>query len=110
MRRYWLSWWQPDPDYWPPVEPPTAPILGWWCSGVRSDDDWEDKDFSICAFVEADTQVEAWAAVHANWPNVGEKRFCELVEPDYLPSNRFPLEPWMIERINGNFTRSEVKP
>lgn len=95
MKRFWLSWWQPTGDHRPLTYPPNAGILGWWKSGERDD----PYAASICALVAASTDDEAWKAVRIDWPEAIDFRFCEAVDAGWRPTDRFPISPWMIERI-----------
>lgn len=93
--RVWLGWEQGGNDHRPITYPPPAPILGWWCSG-------EGHGYStLCALVAADTEEQAWKEVRDKkaWPDAGKERFAELVGPDHLPGDRFPLNDWMKERL-----------
>jgi hypothetical protein len=93
VNRYWLSWIQPTKDFRPLTDPPNAAILGWWCSGYDSDD-----NATLCAGVEAKSERSAKAAVHIDWPEAKVWRFCEAVPDDFMPSDRFPLKDWALQR------------
>lgn len=87
----WISWFQPTEDYRPLTYPPHKEILGWWCTGYR------DEEATICALVDVDTEEQAQLIIKQDWPEVEEWRFCEDKENKKV-SDRFSLEPWMIER------------
>ncbi len=98
VQRYWMSWLQPTEDYRPLTYPPHKGILGWWCSG------YSDDGATLCAVVEAVDFTGVEAAIFKDWPEafVGPDgwRFSEEIEGmDWRPSDRFPLEPWMVERF-----------
>jgi hypothetical protein len=99
MSLFWLSWEQPTEDYRPLTYPPNEQILGWWCSGSGGlDDDY----FTICAYVEAEGDAEARAAVLKDWPEAFDRdsdwRIFQVREK-YQPSDRFPPEDWMLPRL-----------
>lgn len=93
--RYWLSWYQPTDDYRPLTDPPHPQILGWWCTGYNNQD-----HATICALVEAGSEQDAKVYVEVSWPEsaTAEWRFCERRD-DWKPTDRFPLSPWMKERL-----------
>lgn len=100
MYRYWVSWWQGGDDARPITYPPPLPILGWWISGERFDD--EETEQSICAVVEAESEDQAWEAIKQDgaWPDAGEERFCEQQSSVWIPTNRFEISgDWMKERF-----------
>ena len=92
--RFWLSWVQPTEDYRPLTYPPNAAILGWWCSGYDNGD-----RATLGALVEARSERDAKRAVHQDWPEATGWRFVEERPSDWLPGDRFPLDPWMQERL-----------
>jgi hypothetical protein len=103
---WWLSWDQTTSDERPLTFPPNEAILGWWNSGSRCSDDAH----TICAFVQAETEEEAKAAVKKDWPEAEEWRFCgetsvkpgdrfPLKETSVKPGDRFPLKDWMKPRF-----------
>lgn len=68
MNRWWLSWYQPGPDYRPLTYPPNEQILGWWCTGQGGPVAGSDVDlFTLCALVEAKTEAAAWKAVRKDF-------------------------------------------
>ena len=89
MKRFWISWRQPTEDYRPLTDPPHPQVLGWWCSGHTT----------LCAAVEANSEVEARMYVRIAWPEASEWRFCEEKPADFVPGDRFPLSDWMRERF-----------
>jgi len=93
--RFWMSWYETSEDYRPVTFPPNEHILGWWCTGVRL----EDEASTICAWVEANDEEEAKDYIYEDWPGEHEYRFTEQVDGDWVPGDRFPLSPWMEERI-----------
>lgn len=99
MNRYWLSWYQNTDDYRPLSYPPNKGILSWWCSGHS------DKGATICALVEGKSEEDAWNNVSIDWKsNEREYRFCDEVDKDWLPSDRFPItEKWQKERIGIDY-------
>ncbi len=96
MKCFWMSWYQQSEDYRPLTYPPNAAILGWWCSGVRDDDEGSSI---LCAAVLAESMELAEAAVHLDWPEAREWRFCSERDLNFLPGDRFPLAAWMAERF-----------
>lgn len=103
MKRFWVSWWQPTSDERPLTYPPNQSILGWWNSGQRADGAW-----SICAVVVADADEQGLGvpkavkdAVLVDWPEAIDWRFCEEMDDDYVPGDRFPLSPWMRARFSA---------
>lgn len=95
MARWWVSWYQPTEDYRPLSSPPNEAILGWWCSGMRC----ADEASTLCALVHAASERAAKKAIQIDWPEAREWRFCETRPDDYLPADRFPVAPWMRQRI-----------
>lgn len=95
--RFWISWVQTTDDFRPLTDPPNKAILGWWCSG------YTDRGATLCAAVEAASEGSAEQAVMIDWPEAaGEWRFCERVEDNFRPSDRFPIgRDWMKERFGG---------
>lgn len=94
---WWVSWWQPGDDYRPTGWPPPAPVLAYWCSGERGDDD--NIESSLVALVEAPDEDAAWAAIlnPAAWPEAGERRFCNERDRVSPPSDRFRAPKWSVE-------------
>lgn len=89
LTRYWVSWVQPGPDPRPIYEKDGPVPLGglYWITGEA-----EDGSSTICAVVDAISDVDARSKVTAHWPDHGEWRFIVEKEPDYMPSSdRFPL-------------------
>lgn len=93
-KRFWLSWWQPTEDHRPLTDPPNAQVLGWWCSGYE-----DDGTPTLCAYVQADSEELAYFYVSISWPEAKNWRFCEERAMDWIPGDRFPLAPWMRERL-----------
>jgi hypothetical protein len=94
-KRFWMSWNEPAQDYRPLNYPPNASILGWWCSGY----DGDGVVSMICAWVAAEDEDAAKAAVVLDWPGDKSWRFCDEVAMDWRPNNRFPLSAWSKERV-----------
>ena len=90
---FWCSWWQAGEDYRPLSYPPNQSVLGWWCSGY----DMRGNN-SLCAYISADNEEEVFNTIKLDWPEISEFRFCELRD-NYIPSDRFPLADWMIDRV-----------
>ena len=90
MKRFWISWYQPTDDYRPVTVPPKSEVLGYWCSGYRGSDDAA----TMCAWVVAGSEDEANALISSEkyWPEAEEWRFCNEVEDEWVPSDRFPLD------------------
>ncbi len=94
MKCWWLSWWAAN------TRPVTWPLpdawLGTWCSGERD----AEPSWSMCAWVEAATESEAWALVAAGWPELdrfAHVRFCKESDGapgDGAPGDRFPRPRW----------------
>lgn len=95
--RFWLSWVQVSNDMRPLTYPPNEAIMGWWCSGYDSDD-----NYILCAVVDAADAEAAKAAIARDWPEAAdaEWRFCEPQSPNWRPAERFPLSPWMQKRFS----------
>lgn len=97
-RRFWLSWPQPTEDFRPLTDPPDARVLGWWCSGYDSQD-----RATLCALVTGRTMQEAKQAVRVSWPEAprarGHWRIEEERDSEWTPGDRFPLDPWMEQRL-----------
>lgn len=86
MSRFWVSWWSSNHI----DDGCTAPPVQYWVSGERArDDDCRDYDQSMCAVIDAKSEADIWAMVKRHFPDY-EARFCNLVAPDFEPSNRFP--------------------
>jgi hypothetical protein len=94
-KRFWLSWIQPTPDYRPVMDPPNDAVLGWWCTGFDSND-----SAILCAGVQASTPSAAKKAIAMDWPEaeIAVWRFCDVIEPPFKLSDRFPLKGWAKER------------
>lgn len=107
MKRFWLSWEEVSEDYRPITDPPNRAVLAWWCSGEAGDGSYS----TLVAFIEAEDEAAARAAVLESWPPgpmgraPGQEpvwRFCEERGFDYRPGDRFPVtKPWQRERIEG---------
>ena len=95
MKIFWMSWWQKTDDYRPITYPPNKGIIGWWCTGMRL----QDEANSICAMVIAENELEAKNTIKQDWPESEEWRFCGEVENTTL-SDRFRIENWMQIRID----------
>ena len=93
-KRFWLSWTQPTDDYRPLSDPPHPQVLGWWCSGYDA-----AGAPLICALVAASTEAEAKTIIGISWPEAEQWRFCEPRDASWVPSDRFPLSPWMVARF-----------
>lgn len=93
-KRWWISWHQPTDDFRPLSDPPHPQVLGWWCSGYDSDD-----VPTLVALVEAASEADAKIFVEISWPECERWRFCEERGQSFRPGDRFPLMPWMTERI-----------
>ena len=100
---FWVSWFQPTKDYRPLTFPPNENILGWWCSGERS-----DGQSSLCALVNDYSEDEAKNSIHKDWPEADEWRFCKEKDSTKL-SDRFPLNDWQEKRINKFNETEQVK-
>lgn len=94
LTRYWASWNEYAKDYRPLTSPPNKHILGWWCSGYAGDESYS----TIVAWVEAKNESEAKKAIAKDWPGKREWRFVEECDVGYVPTDRFPLSPWMKKR------------
>lgn len=93
--RFWISWVQKTEDYRPINYPPNSAILGWWKSGIDSND-----RAILCACVEAESQDAAEKALCIEWPeNERSSRFFDQVADDYQPGDRFPQSDWMKPRF-----------
>ena len=110
-RRYWVSWWS---GYYED-EGCTKPPFQIWISGQRdrpnlglsdemyehlkavtNDDDYSDfvqtysrSDYSICAVIDAETELDVLAALKIYFPD-REPRFCVEHPMDFTPGDRFP--------------------
>jgi hypothetical protein len=95
MKRFWLSWYEPSEDWRPVHFPPNENILGCWCSELS------DIGPTVVAFVESKNEQEAWDSIDKEFPREGPRdiRFCEERDFSFLPNDRFPLDPWMENRI-----------
>lgn len=101
--RYWISWNEYAEDYRPKTFPPGAGVLGWWRSGEAGDGSYS----TLCAAVE--TTGDPWDVIEADWPGAREhERFCNPVEEDFTPGDRFPLDSdWMFERFGVEKPRAQ---
>ena len=87
MKRFWVSWWSGNYA----DEGCTAPLFQFWVSGQkdRLDSDKTGKDdCSLCAVIDAENEAEIWKSIHKHFPD-NVPRFCNEVEKDYKPSERF---------------------
>lgn len=91
--RYWVSW--VSGNY--IDEGCTAPPFQFWLSGQRDrrshlpqtwDDGEEKDDCNLCAVIDADSEDQIWPVVAKHFPDY-EQRFCNEVEVDYQPGDRF---------------------
>ena len=87
MKRFWIFWYQPTEDYRPLKWPLPKTILGWWCSGQRC----SDEASTLIAWVVAPSDYAAEKLIKKYWPEAKEWRFCDEVEKDWKPNDRFPL-------------------
>lgn len=101
MKRFWISWIQLTIDYRPLQDPPQPEnIKAWWCSGKDS------RDCAIlCAIVDAPDAGAAQGFIERAWDSsgqdVGDFRFIEEREQDWLPNDRFPItKDWEKQRLN----------
>ncbi len=89
MARYWVSWWS---GYYED-EGCTKPPFQSWISGERdrhnADPDSERNEVSLCAVIDADSEVDIWRVVAKHFPD-HEQRFCHTVAADWIPGDRFP--------------------
>lgn len=95
MRRFWVSWYQPGPDYRPEKWPMDPAFIGYWCSGSGEDKDGNDN-FSLCALIDGESEEAVRANIAAHWKEYpdAEERFFNEVAADHLPNDRFPLPDW----------------
>ena len=100
-KRFWLSWEEHDSpgDSRPITDPPNSAILAWWESGFASDESYA----TMVALVRAKDERAAWAAVRKDWPTKRARviRFCNEVDSDWRPSDRFPLRGWALKRVEA---------
>lgn len=97
--RFWLSWEQPSEDYRPISYPPNEAILGWWCTGLVGTIKPLGSLATLSALVAAETEELAWAAVKQDWPDMGDRRFSVERSGEWIPTDRFALQSWMISRL-----------
>jgi hypothetical protein len=76
--RFWMSWWGGADGDCRPLKTEGAPA--WACSGHRD----PVPQFSICAVVDADTEIAAWEHVRHYWPEA-EERFAIEKPDDWTP-------------------------
>jgi len=81
--------------------PPNPQILGWWCSGEAIDGSYA----IICAMVTGDNWQDA---VKKDWPDARD--LDGRPAADTTLSDRFPLSPWMSERIDAFDKAALAKP
>lgn len=104
FKRFWLSWEERSKDYRPISDPPSRPILAWWCSGHAAD----ESHSTLVALVEAPSENAAKLAVLESWPLQPAEfsrswRFCNEVDFAWRPGDRFPIEKgWSRERVEGH--------
>jgi len=88
MKRFWVSWYEPDGDFRPVYDPKkeSEPFDHlYWCSGLNS------EAWIMCAVVDAASEKEAKKAVRKYWPTVDGWRFCEEKPQGWMPdAGRFP--------------------
>lgn len=83
MSRWWVSWWSGYYD----DEGCTEPPFQVWITGSRDRDETRNE-VSLCAVIDADSEAVIWDSVLEHFPDyVG--RFCEPVDPDWIPGDRF---------------------
>lgn len=99
MKVFWISWHQPGNDYRPLTYPPNESICAWWCSGFRVEG--ENETPILVAVVKADTEQSAKDAVHTDWPEATDWRFCDEMKELRL-SDRFPVQSaWAEQRLQA---------
>jgi hypothetical protein len=72
----------------------------------------------MVAWVEAKNERAAKSAIVKDWPGKDrEWRFINEVEPDWVPTDRFPLSDWSKKRLlavvcacGGETTMEELEP
>ncbi len=102
QKRFWISWHQLTSDYRPLQDPPRPDnIRAWWCSGH---DLFDDKNHTLCAIVDAESAEQAEIFIRAAWDSngkeIGEFRFNDEREKDWLPNDRFPItKEWEKQRL-----------
>lgn len=88
MKRFWISWYQPTEDFRPLIYP-AENTLGYWCSG------FSEAGNVMCALIEATNQSSAYKTITKSWPEAVVFRFCDEVDKDWKPGDRFPVAKWM---------------
>jgi hypothetical protein len=84
VNRYWVSWWSGNYA----DEGCVAPPFQFWNSGERIREDSDRTDCSLCAVIDAPSEVEIRKAIKKYFPDF-ELRFCDLKKLDFVPSGRF---------------------
>lgn len=103
LRRFWLSWWQPGPDF-RPREWPLGDVMDrFWCSSERTRRRQVFgaelvveyvREYSLCAVVNAVDEAAAKGVVRLLWDIEGEPewRWCDEKRAGWLPdADCFPL-------------------
>lgn len=93
MKRFWVSWWTIDVS----AEPDSNGAWGFpwhWQSGSREDVLNDSHVQSIVALIAAEDEEDAWRKATWLTGEIGERRFCNLVEKDFDPGDRFPVKEW----------------
>lgn len=83
MNRYWVSWWSGD------CTNGAIPAFQYWISGERDRPKGGGSDLSLCAVISARTEGDIWRVIKRHFPGA-EERFCNPVEGDWTPGDRFP--------------------
>lgn len=97
MTTFWVSWEEKSEDYRPLSDPPNQAIIGWWKSGEAGDGSYA----TIVAWVKAEDEASAKAAVVKDWPGDRVWRFCNPCKHGFTPGDRFPLKGWEKKRAEA---------
>ena len=86
--RFWVRFHEPSEDFRPLTDPPSPPVISWWCTGTDA-----NSQAIICAVVDAHSVNDAKSVIRSAWTP------SEIEEPDEKPAGwmpdpgRFPPRP-----------------
>ena len=110
-KRYWIGWYNLEEDWVPWSQlnnvPPIESVLGYWCTGsawIPSRKSWSP---TMVAAIDEYSVAFAMQILEYEWPCTERMleshedilRFVKVKDPDYMPSDRFPLYDWMRPRF-----------
>lgn len=108
---WWVSWEEHDSpnDSRPIHDPPNAEVIAWWESGVAGDGTYA----TMVALVNAPDEKALARAIRLDWPAKEPRVWRFQNRRDERPlviGDRFPFDPWSIERLKALGIAHDVTP